>query len=399
MKHIDVDQQIVDDLRRFDFTAQHIWPKVKPFFKKSIARRCVQCVLSEHAPGTVINKQGVCNFCIEFNEVQKEVARKEWLQKYIAVQQQHLHTMLDEHQGKGKNRYDALMLFSGGKDSMYILSRIRREFPKLRMLLMTWDNGYYSKLSLDATKVIARKLDLDHITYKPTDAVYKTLYRYTLMHVDKKGSYQTVDRLDGTLNQLLGLNFAYEFDIPLVLSGVDWAQSLIMQSQTYFVAPDEDIHSRVFVDRMEKRSGFKIGDIFDEEAQKLFWDGTGKKKSRIPKYVLPLAAWRPNKSEIRKVLERDGLLPEKDSSPVLTNNQVLSVMTALDIQRIGYCSFEPEFSAMIRFGENDPKYWKNVFEFVEFLVRKDSFLIKQTVRRVLKKLDLTGADVGLKGGW
>lgn len=182
---------------------------------------------------------------------------------------------------------------------------------------------------------------------------------------------------------------------PLVISGVDWAQSLIMQSQTYFVAPDEDVHSRVLVDRMERRSGFKINTIFNEEDQKLFWDGTGKEKERIPKYVLPLAAWRPNKADILHILETEQLLPERDSSPILTNNQVLSVMTALDIKRIGYCSFEPEFSAMIRFGENDPYYWKNTFEFVEFLVRRESMLIRNTVNKVLKKLDLTAQEVGL----
>nr|AAM97301.2 adenine nucleotide alpha hydrolase superfamily protein [uncultured bacterium CSLC2] len=303
--------------------------------------------------------------------------------------------MLREHQGKGRNRYDALMLFSGGKDSVYILSKIKREYPKLRLLLMTWDNGYYSKLSIEATKRIARQMDLDHLIYRPTSAVYKTLYRFTLQHVGMKGSYETVDRFDGTLNQLLGLHFGYEFKIPLVLSGVDWAQSLIMQSQTNFVAPDEDIHSRVLVDRMEKRAGFTIADAFDAETQKLFWDGTGKVKEDIPQYVLPLAAWRPNKAEVQALLAAEGLLPRGDSSPILTNNQVLSVMTALDIKRIGYCSFEPEFSAMIRFGENDPKYWKNSFECVEFLVRIDSVLIKNTVNKVLKKLDLTPQDVGL----
>jgi hypothetical protein len=391
----DIDQVIVNDLRRFDFLAQHIWPKIRLLFKGSVAARCKQCVLSSKAPATVLNKWGICNFCEEFNTLKKDQGQKRWEDMYVAHQRQHLDQMLTDHQGKGRNRYDALVLFSGGKDSVYILSRVRKDYPRLRLLLMTWDNGYYSKVALEASKRIARKLDLDHLVYRPISSVYKTLYRYTLQHVAEKGSYQTVDRLDGTLNQLLGLDFAYEFEIPLVLSGVDWAQSLIMQSQTYFVAPDEDINSRILVDRMEQRSGFEIKNIFTAENQKLFWDGTGKERRRIPKYVLPLAAWRPNKTDVQVQLDKEGLLLKRDSSPIITNNQVLSVMTALDIKRIGYCSFEPEFSAMIRMNESDPIYWKNVFECVEYLIRTDSSILKAVINRVLIKLELTPQDVGL----
>jgi hypothetical protein len=390
-----IDDKIVNDLRRFEFFSQHIWPTLRLVFSKSVAPRCAQCVLSTNAPQTSLNRDGVCNFCEEFNRLSSEPDRKEWLARYRHHQELALDELLKSHQGAGKHRYDAIMLFSGGKDSVYILSRIRKNYPNLRLLLMTWNNGFYSKLSLDASKDIASKLDLDHVVYSPVSTLYKTLYRYTLAHVGAKGSYETVDRLDGTLNQLLGIHFAYELNIPLVLCGVDWAQNLIMQSQTYFVFPDEDIHSRILVDRMERRSGLMIKDIFNEEDQKLFWDGTGKDPDRIPKYVSPLAAWRPNKSEILKVLDEENLLSVKNSSPVLTNNQVLSAMTALDFKRIGYCSFEPEFSAMIRFGETYPAYWKNVFESAEFLVKTNSIVMRNSVDKIMKKLDLSYEDIGL----
>ena len=33
----DIDQQILDDLRQFDFVAQNIWPHVRGLFKRTIA--------------------------------------------------------------------------------------------------------------------------------------------------------------------------------------------------------------------------------------------------------------------------------------------------------------------------------------------------------------------------
>jgi hypothetical protein len=181
-------------------------------------------------------------------------------------------------------------------------------------------------------------------------------------------------------------------DIPLVLSGVDFAQELIMQFHSYYEMPFEDMCSRTLLDRMERRSGFRIANIFNEEDQKLFWDGTGKDRSRIPRYILPFVAWRPDKSAARDVLEEEGLLPKRDSSPIITNNQVLSVMTALDIKTIGYSSFEPEFAEMIRFRESDPVYWRNVFELVEFAVHYN-VLLKKIVGKVLRKLDLRAEEL------
>ena len=387
----DIDQKILDDLRQFDFVAQNIWPHVRGLFKGSIAARCSQCVISSRVPYVKLT-DGVCNLCHEHNKLRANDDETLWQQKYVEHQRKELDEMLRSHQGKGRARYDALVLFSGGKDSCYMLSRIRKNYPGLRLLLMTWDNGFYSKLSLQRCKEVAAKLDLDHIVYRPRSSVYKTLYRYTLKNVEMKGSYQTVDRLDGTLNQMLGFYYAYDMDIPLVLAGVDFAQELIMQFHSYFVMPFEDMCSRVLTDRMERRSGFKIADIFTQEDQKLFWDGTGKDPDRIPQYVLPFVAWRPDKAAILAELEGEDLMPERDSSPILTNNQVLSIMTAIDIRTIGYCSFEPEFAEMIRFRESDPVYWRNVFELVEFAVR-NRVLLDRIVGKVLKKLDLPAAEL------
>lgn len=388
-----VDLQIVSEIRAFDFIARNIWPSVRWLFAASLAPRCSQCVISSRVPGVFLTG-GVCNLCLEYN---RNINRDEeaWREKYTQHQAQELNRLMTEYQGKGKGRYDAIILFSGGRDSTYMLNRIRKNFPKLRLLLMTWDNGFYSAISLQRSLEVAQKLDIDHIRFQPKSSVYKTLYRYTLQNVGNKGSYQTVDRLDGTLNQFLGFYYGYMMNIPLVLAGVDFAQEQIMQFHSYFEMPFEDMCSRTLLDRMERKSGFKISDIFSEEDQKLFWDGTGKDPTRVPRYILPLVAWRPDKSAIDGDAEIERLLPKRDSSPILTNNQVLAVMTAIDIKTIGYCSFEPEFSEMIRYRENDPVYWRNVFELVELAVKR-RFLLGKIIEKVLGKLDLKPEQVGLE---
>lgn len=392
-----VDQSIVNDLRRFDWFAQNVWPWIRSFFRRYYSARCRECVISSRVPYVGLDESGICNLCEDHKKSVADPAEKAWQEKYIALQQRALDDLLRSKAGKGRGRWDAVVLFSGGKDSVYLVSRIRKEHPQLRLLLMTWNNGFYSKVALQRATEVAAKLDVEHMIYRPSASVYKTLYRYTLQNMGQKGSYQTVDRLDGTLNQLLGVHFGYELGIPLVLAGVDFAQEIIMQFHSYFDMPFEDMASRTLVDRMERRSGFQLENIFTEADRRLFWDGTGKDPDRIPHYVCPFVAWRPDKGAVKMFLDEQGLLPVKDSSPVLTNNQVLSVMSALDIRTIGYSSFEPEFAEMIRFRENEPEYWRNVFEFLEFTVRSNFFL-RKTIDRVLKKLDLTYRDVKLDLG-
>jgi hypothetical protein len=80
----------------------------------------------------------------------------------------------------------------------------------------------------------------------------------------------------------------------------------------------------------------------------------------------------------------------------MTPSTWLLVKMAIDIKTIGYCSFEPEFAEMIRFKENDPVYWRNVFELVE-LAAKQKILLNKIISKVLGKLGLTADQVGLSG--
>jgi hypothetical protein len=387
-----IDKQILRELRIFDFCSQNLWPLIRPLFKGKINPRCPRCTISSAVPGVELVKEGGCNLCIDFDN-RSDQSEDVWVEKYLTHQRKEFDEIVKSYEGKGRRRYDAVVLFSGGKDSTYMLDRLTREYPGLRILLMTWDNGFYSSLALENVKEIVKKLDLDHIVYKPKSSVYKSLYRYTLKNTGGKGCYQTVDRFDGSLNQFLGCHFAYEMDIPLVLAGVDFAQEMIMQHNTWFEWPKEDMATRVYVDRMERISGLKIADVFSEEDQKLFWDGTDKDKDRLPRYLVPLAVWRPDKGKVKHELAAKGLTPARDLSPVVTNNQVLTVMGAVDFQTIGYFGFEPEFAEMIRNRENELVYWKNLFEYWEFCLRNKT-MRKMMTKKVLKKLGISLHDLG-----
>jgi len=71
------------------------------------------------------------------------------------------------------------------------------------------------------------------------------------------------------------------------------------------------------------------------------------------------------------------------------------LLGVVDVHRLGYSSFEPEFCRMIRDGKADRVAWQRTFELLEHSARTGLF-VRGIVEALLARLDLTAADVGIK---
>jgi len=88
-------------------------------------KHCNTCGLPESFPGIHFNNECICNFCINFQGLEYENnKREEYSQKF--------ESMVKEY--KGKSTYDALMCYSGGKDSTYTLIVLREKY-NLKVLI------------------------------------------------------------------------------------------------------------------------------------------------------------------------------------------------------------------------------------------------------------------------
>lgn len=122
--------------------------------------RCVRCVLTDHHPGVVLDDAGVCSVCLEFDRVAPEISA------YFGTVDDFASLVADA----GRNRdgdYDCLLLYSGGKDSSYVLHRLVD--LDLRVLAFTFDNGHISK---EAFRNIERQTDLLGVDSIVGDTVY-----------------------------------------------------------------------------------------------------------------------------------------------------------------------------------------------------------------------------------
>jgi amino acid adenylation domain-containing protein len=117
-------------------------------------KRCTQCLLSSAYPGVEFDEHGVCNVCRQYDTY------KEQGQDYFKTPQ-HLDTLIKSAAQDNSSQYDCMLLFSGGKDSSYVLYRLVER--GLKVLAFTFDNGYISQTAFKNIKRMTQQLGVDSI--------------------------------------------------------------------------------------------------------------------------------------------------------------------------------------------------------------------------------------------
>src|SRR5438477_3399592 len=115
---------------------------------------CKRCVLSTVVPQTTLAPSGICNVCREYDE------NKAPYESYFKTEKE-LEALL-HHARRGDSRHDVLLMYSGGKDSTYVLYRLVKDL-KLRVLAVTFDNGYIPPGCFDNIAGVCGQLGVDSL--------------------------------------------------------------------------------------------------------------------------------------------------------------------------------------------------------------------------------------------
>lgn len=138
-------------------------------------KRCTKCVLPETHETIFFDEEGVCNIC-RANEFKQSGINWEEKKKELDILVKHY---------KGKNEYDCLIPFSGGKDSTWTLYYLVKEY-KLKPLVVRFDHGFLRpNLNENTTKVI-RKLGVDFLHFTPN---WKVVQKLMLQSFLEKGDF------------------------------------------------------------------------------------------------------------------------------------------------------------------------------------------------------------------
>lgn len=177
---------------------------------------CSNCILTDKIPNISFDNRGVCNFCQEYEknkiiiEEDRTNKRNEWASELERV----IETT------RGKEDYDCVLQFSGGKDSCNLLYTLITKY-KLKVLAFT-NSFYIQPFVLENIKEIVAKLNVDHITYHPNNEFYKRFISHILLNHDERGAvFSITTHFWQHLRDGDCIRLATEKKIPLVFTGYD----------------------------------------------------------------------------------------------------------------------------------------------------------------------------------
>lgn len=137
--------------------------------------RCTKCVTPETHETITYDEQGVCSICrqVELKESQIDWdAKKKDLDELVAKY-------------RGKNDYDCIIPYSGGKDSCWTLYYLMKEYG-LKPLVVRFDHGFLRPTLDENTKRIQRKLGADFHHFTPN---WKVVQKLMLQSFLEKGDF------------------------------------------------------------------------------------------------------------------------------------------------------------------------------------------------------------------
>ena len=375
-------EEIIKSAKGFEFYVSKIWPIHRTLVKSKLAKRCLKCAASEHM--IPLGEDQVCQECKSSSANQNETDFD------TSADLKSFNEVLEKTQGTGKGQYDALVPYSGGKDSSYLIRRIQEEFPKLRILAYTVDNSFMSPVAKENIETLLPKLNVDHLFVRPAEDFYKKLFSYVITHLNEEGGYGTVDFSDGEFMLDAARSIAAEKKIPLILCGYSKYQVINGLKFKSFEYPRElESSDRTHV------AGMPLSEFHNENEIKLWWHGSQYDESERPRLLFPLYCWDLEEETILKEVERMGLIQPKAVSPIVTNHLFIPIIGVVDVHKLGYSSYEHEFCRMIRDGKADLVHWRNTFEFLEYTSRSGMF-VKNICVEMLERVGLSLDDVGIK---
>ncbi len=302
-------------------------------------KRCIRCILPETFPDISFNEEGVCSICQEYE-------RRDNKGVAMGILRNKFNEILEDGK-KRAGQYDALVAYSGGKDSTYLIWKMKNEY-NLRLLAVTMDNGFITRKTFDNIRTIVDQMNVDHIVFKPgfdvakrifTTSANNDIYPTSLLKV---GSSVCISCIRMVTN--ISLKFAIEKKIPMIMLGNSPGQ--IIQSESEIMYQDNKIPYEL------KKSLFKpLGDKVGAEVYPyLMLDKEDYHTKPFPYTMSPFPIIGYDEKEIYRTIETLGWKRPQDVDSCSTNCQLNSYGIVKHCQKHNYHPYEYELSSAVRLG-------------------------------------------------
>jgi len=128
---------------------------------------CTRCIMPETVEGQKFDKDGVCITC-QAQEAKKEV---NWGHK-----KDELAKIIKKAKSKAGNNYDCIIPISGGKDSIYQIHVMIKEFG-VKPLCVTFNHNWFTSTGWYNLQNCLETFELDHVMFTPNRRLVNKIAR------------------------------------------------------------------------------------------------------------------------------------------------------------------------------------------------------------------------------
>jgi hypothetical protein len=213
-------------------------------------KKCKQCGLPDLGitygrKRLDIDDESLCLFCKDYNE------SAEFYQVAFQKNQGRLREIVEKI--RGKQKYDAVVMFTGGKDSSYTAHLLSKEY-KLKVLALTWDNGFFEEVHRKNISIMTSSLGIDHKFVSLGEDRLAEFY---------KNRFIKLGRFCGCAQP--GVFFCApeiaRSEAPLIAMGVSFGQQLALVQNRFLFEFEPEY--RKILQQMLAEKGFGINDFKD----------------------------------------------------------------------------------------------------------------------------------------
>ncbi len=318
---------------------------------------CNKCVLPGTFPGIRFDAEGVCNHCRQAEK------RRETLSQQKARYHQKFLDLLDRLKRETRNTqpgtgfagssYDVLLAYSGGKDSSYTLTLLKKDF-QLRVLAITFNHGFVSKQALENIRIITHVLNVDHLMVSPNPKLLNEAFRQSID--SDLYPLKALERASSVCNTCMNftksilLKYAIALGIPLIAYG--WSpgqapiQSSVMRWNLSMIRQMQGVMGHTFKHLLgDDLSPYLLG---ESEFEKV-------KDSKMQEGIFlfnihPLAFLDYHEEKIIEEIRSLGWVDPKDTDSNSTNCLLNAFANQTHQARYGFHPYASEIAGLVREG-------------------------------------------------
>ncbi len=297
---------------------------------------CKKCVLPEAKPDIYLNDDGICNICVASHDKKTSTPSPTPLETdFIKI----------INKNRGKEKYDCLVMLSGGKDSTASLYYMVKRY-KLRVLAFTFDHGFETEEALNNVKNAVKILGVDYMTFSSN--YMKPMFSKIL----QSDSRVVICHPCSIWYMQLAFDVAARHKIPLIVAGWTKGQSVKNKVKPSDADGDHSIEFRQMAKETQEFLKTQLKDMpqyknFPTSMEEVIKRARKKFKSIVisPHWFLPFGP-ETYVELIKKELQWE---TPTFSYPKGSTNCSLNFISAYNsVKHFGYTHYHVEASKLIR---------------------------------------------------